>query len=126
MPVNEGRSGQRARLLLDAYGEGGFRVGGTWIAGSILLTPGFVRAWGVSHPDQARSADLLPWLAETQGTEILIFGSGVRTPSPALTLRAELRAQGVALEWMATGSACRTFNLLCAEGRRVAAALIAV
>jgi len=101
-------------------------VGGTWIAGSILLTPGFMRAWSVAQPDAARSADLLPWLAEAQGTEILIFGTGARMPSPALELRAALRAQGVALEWMSTGAACRTFNLLCAEGRHVAAALIAI
>jgi uncharacterized protein len=41
-------------------------------------------------------------------------------------LRAAVRARGLALEWMDTGAACRTFNVLLAEGRPVAAALLAV
>ena len=61
-----------------------------------------------------------------ESTEILLVGCGARFgPAPAGLART-LRAAGVALEWMDTGAACRTFNVLLAEDRLAAAALIAV
>jgi uncharacterized protein len=58
--------------------------------------------------------------------ELLLLGCGPRMALIPSTLRAALRAKGIVLEPMDTGAACRTYNVLAAEGRKVAAALIAV
>ena len=60
------------------------------------------------------------------GIDIVLVGCGPRFVAPPAPLRAALKARAVALEWMDTGAACRTFNVLLAEERRAAAALIAV
>ena len=57
---------------------------------------------------------------------ILVVGCGTGFMAPPPDLRAELKARGISLEWMDTGAACRTFNVLLTEEREAAAALIAV
>ena len=69
---------------------------------------------------------LAPIVAAAPAVELLILGLGPRfLPVPA-ALRQALKDQGIALEAMDTGAACRTYNVLLAEDRRVAAALIAL
>ena len=58
--------------------------------------------------------------------EILLLGCGPRMAPVPRPLRETLRAAGIVIEAMDTGAACRTYNVLMSEGRRVAAALIAV
>ena len=60
------------------------------------------------------------------GVEILVVGCGAPFEPPPSGLREGLSEKGVVLEWMDTGAACRTFNVLLAEDRACAAALIAV
>jgi uncharacterized protein len=74
------------------------------------------------------TANLMPVSeAGRAGTvELLLVGTGGRMAQIDRTLRQALRADGVVVEVMDTGAACRTYNVLMAEGRRVAAALIAV
>ena len=82
------------------------------------------RPWPVATADEIT----FPSLQAVAGAEvdILVLGCGERfRPAPG-DLRAALRDHGVVLEWMDTGAACRTFNVLLIEDRRVAAALIAV
>ena len=70
--------------------------------------------------------DFAPVLTADPPVEILLLGCGARpAPVPAALVEA-LRAAGVALDVMDTGAACRTYNVLAAEARRVGAALIAV
>jgi len=115
-----------ARRLVDGYGDGGFRIGGERLHGSLLITSLAAWPWPVDDPAAATLASLEPILSAGSGIELLLFGSGPRMAPPMPALRAALRTRGVTLEMMATGAACRTFNLLVAEGRRVGAALIAV
>lgn len=61
-----------------------------------------------------------------EATDILLAGCGPRFVPPPEGLREAIREMGLSLEWMDTGAACRTFNVLLAEERPVAAALIAV
>lgn len=67
-------------------------------------------------------------LADVLATKpaLLVIGCGAAFQPPPPGLRDALRAAGAALEWMDTGAACRTFNVLLAEDRGAAAALIAV
>jgi len=82
-------------------------------------------AWSVGE-----AADItLESLAEAIGAsdvDILIIGCGAAFEPPPKGLRGSLKEEGVALEWMDTGAACRTFNVLLAEDRAAAVALIAV
>ncbi len=114
------------RKPIEAYGDGGFRIGGIRIEGSLLVFAGRALAWPVAGFADVTLASLAEVVAETPAVEILIVGCGARQmPAPA-GLREGLRAAGIVADFMDTGAACRTFNVLLAEDRRVAAALIAV
>jgi len=114
------------RQLIQSYGNGGFRVGGQAYRGSVLVFADETQAWPLLDVAGIASEALLPVL-ERQGTlDLLILGSGPQLVRPAAEVGRSLRAAGIALDVMDTGAACRTFNVLLTEGRRVAAALIAV
>lgn len=115
------------RQVLESYGEGRFRVSGQYHEGSILLLPERVLAWPVARFEALSLDSLAPLLAPDAGAvELLLLGCGPRMRLVPGALRAALRAQGIGCEPMDTGAACRTYNVLLAEGRAVAAALIAV
>jgi uncharacterized protein len=109
---------------IEAYGSGGFRVAGMSHRGSLLCLPSGIYAW--EPPDPLDAASLAPALAEKSAMRVLILGTGVRQVFPAPEVRRAFAEAGVALEPMDTGAACRTYNVLLAEGRPVGAALIAV
>jgi uncharacterized protein len=114
------------RHLVETYGDGGFRIGGVAHRGSVLVMPERTLAWPVARVEDiafASFAALLPFAADIQ---VLLLGCGKRIQLVPSALRAELRQVGMVLELMDTGAACRTYNVLAAEDRRVAAALIAV
>ena len=112
--------------LIQRYGEGGFRVNGKDYPGSIIVHDEATLAWDVTSVDQITLTNLASVMAVSSPGDILLVGCGARFTPPSLELRAGLKEHGIALEWMDTGAACRTFNVLMAEGRRVAAALIAI
>ncbi len=114
------------RKVIQAYGDGGFRIAGSRVTGSVLVFPEAVRAWPVERFDDVALESLTDVLAETPKVELLLVGCGERLLPVPRGLREGLRAAGVVVDVMDTGAACRTFNVLLAEERRVAAALIAV
>ena len=111
---------------IDAYGNGGFRFGQMSHRGSILLLPSGVRAWAVSAPSAIDGPSLAPVLAEAEGIELLLIGTGAEIVFLPEILRQRLKAAGIGLDTMQTGAAARTYNILMAENRKVAAALLAV
>jgi uncharacterized protein len=114
------------RAPIDAYGNGGFRFAQMSHRGSILCLPSGVYAWPPSSPDQIEPAALVPVLAEKDSLGLLLLGTGLRQQFPNTAVRLAFGAAGIALETMDTGAACRTYNVLLAEGRPVGAALLAV
>ena len=119
------------RAAIDAYGNGGFRFAGMSHRGSILCLPSGVYAWEPSGQEKIDPAGLevdafAPVFAEKGALGVLLLGSGRTLARPGLGVRQAFVSEGVALEVMDTGAACRTYNVLLAEGRKVAAALIAV
>jgi len=114
------------RSPIDAYGNGGFRFADMSHRGSILCLPSGVYGWDVEE-GQALTMDLFQRvLAETKDIEFLLVGTGQSIrPLPA-DLKAALRAANVSSDPMSTGAAVRTYNVMLAETRAVAAALIAV
>ncbi len=115
-----------SRQLIQGYGDGGFRVAGKVYRGSMLILPERTVAWSVVDPEGITPDSLAEVTADATPFRILVVGCGRRFAPPPEGLGGGLREAGVALEWMDTGAACRTFNVLLIEGRDVAAALIAV
>ncbi len=114
------------RAAIEAYGNGGFRFAGMSHRGSILSLPSGVHGWEPAVAGVITEADLARVFAEADKIDILLVGTGsdlVRLP-PAL--KAALKAAGIVAEPMSTGAAVRTHNVLLAEDRAVAAALLAV
>jgi uncharacterized protein len=111
---------------IDAYGNGGFRFAGMSHRGSILCLPHAIVAWAADDPRTVTPASFAPVLECKTQVRILLLGTGRAQVFPSEAVRAVLREAGIAVEPMNTGAACRTYNVLLAEGRPVAAALIAV
>jgi uncharacterized protein len=109
---------------VEAYGNGGFRFAGMSHRGSILCLPSGIRAWAPADPVDV--ASLAPALNEKEAIGLLLLGTGTSPRLPALEVRSAFAQAGIALEFMDTGAACRTYNVLLAEGRPVGAALVAV
>jgi uncharacterized protein len=112
------------RLLVQGYRAGGFSIAGMRHDGAIVLTPEHARPWHGASPDAIDASGLGSLRTAEPPVDLLIIGTGARFRplSPAVT--AELRSWGIVVEAMATPSACRTYNVLVADGRRVAAALL--
>lgn len=114
------------RAPIDAYGNGGFRFAGMSHRGSLLCLPSGIHGWKAPLPEALDVESLEPVFAESEEIEILLVGTGRDLLPLAAAVRERCRAAGIVAEPMATGSAVRTFNVLLAERRAVAAALIAV
>lgn len=112
------------RQQVESYGDGGFRVSGVRFSGSILIFPQRSELWSVTDFAALDRASLQPVLDQDPPIELLLIGCGPRLQLVPKALRQELRAAGLAVEPMDTGAACRTYNILMAEGRAVAAGLI--
>lgn len=121
---------QRAHLpqqvVIEAYGNGGFRFGGMSHRGSILCLPTGIWEWYVARADALDAHSLEDVVALRDQISLFFLGTGASLVRPSRDIRAALEEAGVALEAMDTGAAARTYNMLLAEGRRVGAALIAV
>jgi uncharacterized protein len=114
------------RQLIQSYGEGRFRIAGVVHVGSVLVRPDRTQPWPVTEAVAITAEGLIAALGPEPAVDILLIGCGAAFLPAPKELRTTLKAAGMALEWMDTGAACRTFNVLLAEERRAAAALIAV
>lgn len=112
--------------VIEAYGGGGFRVDGETYRGSIIIGREGVMSWAVADFAELTFDRLQPVLAHGGTLDILLIGCGPRFVMIAPPLRRALSEAGLVVDAMDTGAACRTYNVLRAEERRVAAALIAV
>lgn len=111
---------------IDAYGNGGFRFAEMSHRGSLLCLPGGMLGWSVTTAAEITLESLAPVLDSAGDIDVLMIGLGHDIAGLAPEIRAALRAQGIIVEAITTGSAVRTYNVLLAEHRAVAAALIAV
>jgi len=113
--------------VIEAYGGGGFRLSGGRHEGSVLILGDEPRNWPVGALSDLTMADFEPVLAAgASEVEFVLLGVGARNALPPRGVREGLQAAGIGLEFMDTPSAARLYNLLTSEGRRLAAALIAV
>ena len=105
-----------------AYGEGFVRVGEQRYERSLIVTPDRVLPWQAASFEALTEADFAPLLE--LGIDILLLGTGARQRFPHPRLTRALAERRIGVEAMDLQAACRTFNILVAEERRVAAALL--
>lgn len=111
------------RQVIERYGPHGFRVTGVIWPSPVLVFPDMTMPWTPADAAAVTRESLEP-VIEHGDVQILLLGLGRRGGTLGVDLRAALRCAGIAVEPMDTGAACRTYNVLVAEDRRVAAALI--
>lgn len=109
--------------LIEGYGPDGIRIGGRSYRAGLILTPDrIIEGWG---PDEASrlAAEHIAALLELD-PQVIVIGTGRTQVFPDPAVYSAIARGGVGLELMDTGAACRTYNILMAEGRRVAAGLM--
>ena len=104
---------------IEGYGPDFYRIGGTAHPAPVLIVPGQVAAWAGLED----TAALLPLVGQV---DVLFVGTGPEIAHLPADFRKTLEDAGIGVEAMASPAACRTYNVLLSEGRRVAVALLAV
>lgn len=104
---------------IEGYGPGFFRIAGDVIHGGLLILPGLRRAW-------TGYDDLNAVLEMADKIDVLFIGTGSEIDYIPTAIRDRLDAAGIGVETMASPSACRTFNVLLSEGRRIGLAAFPV
>lgn len=104
---------------VDGYGPGFFRIGGEVHQGPVAVLPSGVVAWG--------GYDQTDVLLDAAGqVDVLFVGTGAEIAHLPGAFRAALEGAGIGVEAMASPAACRTYNVLLSEGRRIGLALMPV
>jgi uncharacterized protein len=114
------------RAPIDAYGNGGFRFAGMSHRGSLLIVPSGIYAWEPASITDVTPEACATFINEMAPPGLVLLGTGPSLQLPDAPVRKLFAEAGLGLEPMSTGAACRTYNVLLAEGRDVGAALIAV
>jgi uncharacterized protein len=104
---------------VDGYGPGFFRVAGAVLRGPVIVSATHATEW-------AGLGDPVPLLALSGQVDVLFLGMGAEIAHAPADLRRSLEAAGIGLEVMNSPAACRTYNVLASEGRRVALAVLPV
>lgn len=121
------------RQIIQGYGDGRFMVAQIVHDGAVIVMPELTVPWAVGWSRTADAAGVIGALSIDSFTplfenrdvfDILLIGCGPKQIFVPPALRQALRDKGPVVEMMDTGAACRTYNLLLAEERRVAAALL--
>jgi len=104
---------------IDGYGPGFFRIAGQVFQGAVCVTETGARSWG-------GMADVDTLLALVGEIDVIFLGTGDEISHIPATFRTQLEQTGIGVEIMNSPAACRTYNVLLSEGRRVAAAVLPV
>ncbi|TVQ82883.1 MAG: hypothetical protein EA357_07915 [Micavibrio sp.] len=111
------------RKIIQSYGKGGFRISEEMFSGPLLVFPSMVASWDVpENPAELDVGHFAP-LIGAEDVDVVLFGGGTSAFFLPPEKQMLLTAQGIVVEAMDTGAACRTYNVLMAEDRRIAAAL---
>lgn len=104
---------------VDGYGPGFFRIGGEVREGAVIVLPSGVAAWGGYD-------DVAPLVAAADTVDVVFVGTGAEVAHVPKGFRDAIEAAGMGVEAMASPAACRTYNVLLSEGRRIGLALLPV
>ena len=110
--------------VIRTYGPGHFQISDRDWREPVLVTPTATTAWTVTRAEELSTENVAPARTGATPAELLVVGCGSRSVFVPPAVRAALKDIGLSLEVVDTGSACRIYNVLLAEGRRVAAVLL--
>ena len=113
-------------LLVDGYGDGGFRLLGRRVEGGVMVLPTGFYPIDATDALSLAPADVVKAREAQPKPELIIIGTGEKMQLIPATLRRHLEAEGIAYDAMDTGAAARTYNVLLIEGRQVSALLLPV
>lgn len=116
----------QGKQVITGYGNGQFKVSGESYSTSILIFPDRTVEWTIASGAPITLESLQVVVEEEGEIDLLLIGSGKHQQILPPKIKSGLKEAGIALEVMDTGAAVRTYNVLLAEGRRVAAALIMI
>ena len=112
--------------VITAYGDGGFRVSGEQYKSSLIVFADRLHEISPQAFSEITDEHIGVLLAAQDSLDIVLFGTGAQMQMLPAQIRAQLKEAGIIADVMDTGAACRTYNVLLAEGRRVAALLVSV
>jgi len=112
---------RRDAQVIQSYKDGVFKISGEVYEGAVLVAPDVTRLWDVTGVDALSIDDF-----SSIEAEVVLLGTGARMAFLPADMRRALKEQGLVVECMDTPAACRTYNVLMAEGRQVVAALLSV
>lgn len=109
--------------IIQSYKSGQFKISGKAYSGPVIVTPERTLDWAA--PREVKDLAITHFEAlESERPEVILLGTGKTMHFLSSELKKSLKDKGLNIECMDTGAACRTYNVLMAEGRIVAAALL--
>ena len=116
----------KGRQLIESYGDGAFKISGVVYTDPVIVFPESCFSPDYFEADESNFRLLREVFQTSYSPSVLLFGTGKNTSLIPEIEKEFVREQNCVLDIMNTGAACRTFNVLCAEDRRVAAVLFPV
>ena len=110
--------------VIQSYGPQGFLISHVAYHHPVIVTATHVLEWRIAGLDQLAAADFQPILDAGLEVETILLGCGAQGMQVKSALRAGLKEMGFSIDAMPTGAACRTYNVMLSEERRIAAALV--
>lgn len=118
---------RKGQQIIQVYAGGTFKISGQSYSHAVIVTPDATHKWDVDENKTLGDlsfSDFEPLLDYTDRIDVFLLGCGKTMNFLDPSLKKELKMRKFHLEVMDTGAACRTYNVLMAEGRRVAAVLL--
>ena len=111
--------------LIQSYSAEGFKINSQSYGGAVIVTPFETRSWNdVSDVSSLTLQNFQSVIEIKEDVDVVLFGTGAKMAFLPSEVQSALQKQGLNVDCMDTGAACRTFNILVAEGRRVVAMML--
>ena len=116
---------KQGQQIIQSYAGGQFKISGQVYKGPVIVTPEGTLPWeSVTSLEGLSAADFEFFIPKISRPDVILLGTGKTMVIPPANLRNSLKNSGLHVEFMDTGAACRTYNVLMADGRQVAAVLL--
>lgn len=116
---------KQGQQIIQSYAGGSFKISSEHYKGAVIVAPDDTIPWqGVTDFESLSLSHFSSLIEQSNDIDVVLLGAGngMKFFNPAL--KAQLSAKGLPIDVMGTGAACRTYNVLMAEGRRVVAAML--
>lgn len=115
---------RKGQQIIQSYSGGKFKVSGQIYDYSVIVSPEETIKWDAAAFHDLDVSAFRPLFDKADEIDVVLLGCGAEIAFLPEKLRFELKEKGLQIDVMDTGAACRTYNVLMAEGRRVVCALL--